>query len=52
MAPEEERPSEHTPVMLRRSFFLLVILSCGLRVKMCVWLGVSLGLDLAFLDAD
>ena len=24
----------------------------GLRVKMCVWLGVSLGLDLAFLDAD
>ena len=24
----------------------------GLRVKMCVWLGVSVGLDLAFLDAD
>ena len=24
----------------------------GLRVKMCVWLGVLLGLDLAFLDAD
>ena len=28
----------------------LVIL--GLRVKMCVWLGVSRGLDLAFLNAD
>ena len=25
---------------------------CGLRVKMCVWLGVSRGLDLAFLNAD
>ena len=24
----------------------------GLRVKMCVWLGVSRGLDLAFLNAD
>ena len=24
----------------------------GLRVKKCVWLGVSWGLDLAFLDAD
>ena len=23
-----------------------------LRVKMCVWLGVSRGLDLAFLNAD
>lgn len=26
--------------------------SFGLRVKMCVWLGVSRGLDLAFLNAD
>lgn len=26
--------------------------SIGLRVKMCVWLGVSRGLDLAFLNAD
>ena len=26
--------------------------ACGLRVKMCVWLGVSRGLDLAFLNAD
>ena len=25
---------------------------CGLRVKMCVWLGVSRGLDVAFLNAD
>ena len=24
----------------------------GLRVKMCVWLGVSRGLDLTFLNAD
>ena len=27
-------------------------LKVGLRVKMCVWLGVSRGLDLAFLNAD
>lgn len=27
-------------------------LAFGLRVKMCVWLGVSRGLDLAFLNAD
>ena len=27
-------------------------LEAGLRVKMCVWLGVSRGLDLAFLNAD
>ena len=27
-------------------------LMSGLRVKMCVWLGVSRGLDLAFLNAD
>ena len=27
-------------------------LGMGLRVKMCVWLGVSRGLDLAFLNAD
>lgn len=26
--------------------------AAGLRVKMCVWLGVSRGLDLAFLNAD
>ena len=29
-----------------------VYLGLGLRVKMCVWLGVSRGLDLAFLNAD
>ena len=28
------------------------VVSFGLRVKMCVWLGVSRGLDLAFLNAD
>ena len=27
-------------------------IEAGLRVKMCVWLGVSRGLDLAFLNAD
>ena len=37
--------------------FSHVIITCtavmlGLRVKMCVWLGVSRGLDLAFLNAD
>ena len=29
-----------------------LFLIAGLRVKMCVWLGVSRGLDLAFLNAD
>ena len=29
-----------------------VLRAWGLRVKMCVWLGVSRGLDLAFLNAD
>ena len=28
------------------------VIAYGLRVKMCVWLGVSRGLDLAFLNAD
>ena len=32
--------------------FLLPVTTSGLRVKMCVWLGVSRGLDLAFLNAD
>lgn len=38
----------------RRSFrrFLAISRRSGLRVKMCVWLGVSRGLDLAFLNAD
>ena len=27
-------------------------IAVGLRVKKCVWLGVSRGLDLAFLNAD
>lgn len=31
---------------------LAVVGARGLRVKMCVWLGVSRGLDLAFLNAD
>ena len=31
---------------------LLFLDDAGLRVKMCVWLGVSRGLDLAFLNAD
>ncbi|MDK4229171.1 hypothetical protein [Corynebacterium pseudodiphtheriticum] len=35
-------------------FYIAAILLglLGLRVKMCVWLGVSRGLDLAFLNAD
>ena len=37
---------------LRRRGFLLQYACVGLRVKMCVWLGVSRGLDLAFLNAD
>ena len=32
--------------------FIFVADLYGLRVKMCVWLGVSRGLDLAFLNAD
>ena len=31
---------------------LIAYIDEGLRVKMCVWLGVSRGLDLAFLNAD
>ena len=31
---------------------LLCLARTGLRVKKCVWPGVSWGLDLAFLDAD
>ena len=30
----------------------MLVAYLGLRVKMCVWLGVSRGLDLAFLNAD
>ena len=36
----------NAPALVRRGFVY------GLRVKMCVWLGVSRGLDLAFLNAD
>ena len=32
--------------------FSVLLVGFGLRVKMCVWLGVSRGLDLAFLNAD
>ena len=31
---------------------IAVLVMSGLRVKMCVWLGVSRGVDLAFLNAD
>ena len=37
--------SERTAILVDGGFY-------GLRVKMCVWLGVSRGLDLAFLNAD
>ena len=44
------------PQILRDLRFLFSLVgaevSRGLRVKMCVWLGVSRGLDLAFLNAD
>jgi uncharacterized protein (DUF924 family) len=40
----------HTPRNMFRA--LLRRFDQGLRVKMCVWLGVSRGLDLAFLNAD
>lgn len=33
-------------------FGAIFFANVGLRVKMCVWLGVSRGLDLAFLNAD
>ena len=33
-------------------YLLVLAFGSGLRVKMCVWLGVSRGLDLAFLNAD
>ena len=35
-----------------RDLPIFSIMFGGLRVKMCVWLGVSRGLDLAFLNAD
>ena len=35
-----------------KAFELGFLRNRGLRVKMCVWLGVSRGLDLAFLNAD
>ena len=37
---------------LQRMGRSLMLPIAGLRVKMCVWLGVSRGLDLAFLNAD
>ena len=40
------------PDIIHRSGTRMVTLIRGLRVKMCVWLGVSRGLDLAFLNAD
>lgn len=48
-APAKKETSP-TTVMLRASGLFVLVL--GLRVKMCVWLGVSRGLDLAFLNAD
>ena len=47
--PSTSRPSFRWAIF---RFLSPALLICGLRVKMCVWLGVSLGLDLAFLDAD
>ena len=49
--------TEKSDTRLRVSVFLLIDEAAagfffGLRVKMCVWLGVSRGLDLAFLNAD
>ena len=35
-----------------RAWYRGLRVNVGLRVKMCVWLGVSRGLDLAFLNAD
>lgn len=37
------------PVINDQTCWAIIV---GLRVKMCVWLGVSRGLDLAFLNAD
>ena len=44
----KSRPANPLPFGLG----VLCCLIVGLRVKMCVWLGVSRGLDLAFLNAD
>ena len=41
-----------TDRIIRSVFLLRNQVFLGLRVKMCVWLGVSRGLDLAFLNAD
>ena len=47
---QDARLQEEAQIIeLRREFLHTKV---GLRVKMCVWLGVSRGLDLAFLNAD
>ena len=49
------RPRLPTPLpssLIDDRRLVAIRLQPGLRVKMCVWLGVSRGLDLAFLNAD
>ncbi len=45
-------PSLTAGPVFRAAAYLGLCTFFGLRVKMCVWLGVSRGLDLAFLNAD
>ena len=50
LSPHDEPVMESGIAQSRGATFLYM--RPGLRVKMCVWLGVSRGLDLAFLNAD
>ncbi|TRX44919.1 hypothetical protein FNY88_12740 [Corynebacterium guaraldiae] len=47
-----KRTEDHDPEARQAALDFQRDVDRGLRVKMCVWLGVSRGLDLAFLNAD
>ena len=51
-AGEDESGQPHREGHHRLAEGTQLVTEVGLRVKMCVWLGVSRGLDLAFLNAD
>ena len=49
---EAEEATAMIGIITALVFIIRIVEIFGLRVKMCVWLGVSRGLDLAFLNAD
>ena len=50
--PRAHPPDARAVTYIYRRVVRVIHRFLGLRVKMCVWLGVSRGLDLAFLNAD